>query len=154
MHNFFIPYDSHIWQIPIIWDRFLTESTKDFEKQKSGYETALAKYNKDIQAWEQRQKDAPSTASSSKKRRKTDSQQDRKPEMPQEPCPRMHKDEPTNFLYLATSLKLYLGREVTEDMIARALSLFQDYLLGFKRVRVFISISPKLTERFMLIVVR
>src|ERR1700728_831503 len=89
-----------------------------------------------MQAWEQRQKDAPSTASSSKKRRKTDIQQDRKPEMPQEPRARMHEDEPTNFLRLATSLKLYLGREVTEAMITRAFSLFQDYLLEFKRVRI------------------
>ncbi|GBE87456.1 hypothetical protein SCP_1101320 [Sparassis crispa] len=54
---------------------------------------------------------------------------------PKKPARRMQQDEPINFLCLATAVKLFLGRSITDDLVVRALDLLQDYLLEFRTVQ-------------------
>jgi hypothetical protein len=126
-------------QIPIIWDRFLDEATKEFNNStaRETHDAAMTKYHQQLKVWEdwgREQTAEPSTAQN--KRRKTNENAPKKPVKPPTPRLRMHKDEPTNFLRLATALKLFLNREVTDQTIDRGSMLYQDYLFGFKQVRL------------------
>lgn len=56
------------------------------------------------------------------------------PTEPKKPVVRMQCDEPYNFLRLATSLKILLGRSIDGDKLFRSAQLMQDYLLTFKQV--------------------
>jgi hypothetical protein len=57
-----------------------------------------------------------------------------KPKKPEGPTPRMHADEPHNFLRFATALKILLASSVEESGLDRASDLLRDYLLGFREV--------------------
>jgi hypothetical protein len=46
----------------------------------------------------------------------------------------MQASEIPMFLALATALKLYLGRQITDDSIDRASALFYDYLCAYRSV--------------------
>ena len=47
----------------------------------------------------------------------------------------MHPDDADNFLKLATSLKIILGRTIRIADLPRAETLLKDYLTGFLSVR-------------------
>jgi hypothetical protein len=66
---------------------------------------------------------------------------DARPIAPDPPQPRMQPDEVDMFLSLATALKLYLGRYITDDSIDRASTLFYSYLLTYRRVGQLFAIS-------------
>jgi hypothetical protein len=60
----------------------------------------------------------------------------------------MQPQEIPMFLALATALKIYLGRQVTDKSIDRASSLFYSYLLAYRRVSEHIPhLSTYLTNR-------
>jgi hypothetical protein len=59
----------------------------------------------------------------------------------------MQPDEIPMFLALATALKIYLGRQVTDESIDRASSLFYSYLVTYRRVSERIPrLSTQLTD--------
>jgi len=91
----------------------------------------MAGYEKKLLKWEKEQNEGTSMTKSGKRKRTEDNP---KPVPPPPPRQRMQKEEPTNFLRFATSLKLMVGRTVTEAMLQRAGSLLEDYLIEFKRV--------------------
>jgi hypothetical protein len=94
----------------------------------------LKRYKTDLEAWKKKQatvsKDSRPPA---KGKNKTGTSND-KPTRPKKPIPHMQKDEPYNFLRLATALKIFLGSSVKKNMIPRATKLLQDYLCGFRKV--------------------
>jgi hypothetical protein len=120
-----------------VFEEFIDSAKKDFEKAQTKYNNDLKTYEKKLAAWT-----ATQTANggvvdqqgSSRKRKKTD--EPTKPTPPLKPSPRMHEDEPKNFLRLSTTLKLAVGRSISDDVITRVNQLLHDYLAEFKRVRV------------------
>ncbi|KAJ7797842.1 hypothetical protein B0H14DRAFT_3093052 [Mycena olivaceomarginata] len=80
--------------IPLVWERFLAEATKDFERAEKNYPAALDEYKKKLASWEAAQK-AGKTKS-------------RCPREPKAPFQRMQKGEDNNFLRFATALKILL----------------------------------------------
>ena len=111
----------------------MDEAIKDFTSLEKKYREKVAIYEKKLAKWEREQIEGASEGKSAK-RKKTDN--DPKPVPPQCPRQRMQKEEPTNFLRFATSLKLMVGRMVTEAMVDRAGTLLEEYLIEFKRVRL------------------
>jgi hypothetical protein len=109
----------------------------------------MQSYHKELRRWEERTaanttdfasssqilaSSQSSSARSGNRRGKTAIPQDSKPVPPVPPQCRMHANEVSLFLSLATALKLYLGRQINEDNIVRASSLLQEYLLVYRRV--------------------
>lgn len=135
-----------IAQIPIVWELFLNQAQDDFESSTKRYESAKAKYKVEIEKWQKKHSNqsGSSAPKSTQKGKKNDGSD--KPKEPKEPKLRMHKDEPTNFLRLAASLKVIMGSSVKHDMLGRALCHLQDYLIKFREV---ISFSLHLTENLM-----
>jgi hypothetical protein len=133
---------AEIIQLPTVWECFLPEALADFASEEKKYQQTLRTYQKELHDWDERQRQVNSaTQSSSQPSRKTPTNRkgkkplhDPKPAAPVPPQPRMQADEVPMFLALATALKLYLGRQVTDDSIDRASSLFYDYLLTYRRV--------------------
>jgi hypothetical protein len=109
----------------------LDEAIKDFTSAEKKHREKVASYEKKLSKWEREQTEVTSEGKSGK-RKKTDN--DQKPVPPQSPRQRMQKEEPTNFLRFATSLKLMVGRTVTEAMLERVGTLFEAYLVEFKQV--------------------
>jgi hypothetical protein len=134
----------------MVWESFLPEAEADFAAEQAKYERAMHSYHKELRRWEEREaSNAANLASSSSqvqassqmssarsgnRRGKTANTQDSKPAAPIPPQRRMHADEVSLFLSLSTALKLYLGRQIDEDSINRASSLFHEYLLVYRRV--------------------
>jgi hypothetical protein len=58
----------------------------------------------------------------------------------------MQADEIHLFLCLSTALKLYLGRQINEDSIARANELFHEYLTLYRRVSSLLFLSTRSTD--------
>src|SRR4030081_182920 len=96
------------------------------------HEKNMEKYLQDLAKWEankdKEQRDKQSSATKGKDKPSV------KPTQPQAPQPRMHTDEPINFLRLATALKMLLSRTVSDQSIARGATLYTEYLFGFKQV--------------------
>ncbi|KAG2135435.1 hypothetical protein DEU56DRAFT_737776, partial [Suillus clintonianus] len=46
----------------------------------------------------------------------------------------LHPDEPINLLRLSTALKIFCGSSVSEDLLPRASTLFQDFLFEYRRL--------------------
>ncbi|KAJ7846973.1 hypothetical protein B0H14DRAFT_2357355, partial [Mycena olivaceomarginata] len=80
--------------IPLVWEQFLAEATKDFERAEKNYPAALDEYKKKLASWEAAQK-AGKTKS-------------RCPREPKAPFQRMQEGEDENFLRFATALKILL----------------------------------------------
>jgi hypothetical protein len=112
----------------------LEEACNDFAKVQAKYEKSLEVYERKLATWTANQEKVVATSSASREKRKT-TNEDPKPVHPQQPHLRMQAEEPRNFLRFATSLKLFIGRRVTDDMLIRAASLLHAYLEEFKRVR-------------------
>ncbi|RDB26670.1 hypothetical protein Hypma_005517 [Hypsizygus marmoreus] len=109
--------------IPVVWETFLGEAHSDFQAAEKRYEKAFEKYKTDLSAW--------TKAQGKKMRSKTTptASVDKQPNPPNPPSPRMHEDEPYNFLRLSTCLKIFMGSSVHEENIPRAVELLEEYLL-------------------------
>jgi hypothetical protein len=134
----------------MVWESFLPEAEADFTAKQAKYEHAMHSYHKELHHWEEREaSNATNIASSSSqvqassqmsstrsgnRRGKTANTQDSKLATPIPPQHRMHADEVSLFLSLLTALKLYLDRQIDEDSINCASSLFHKYLLVYRRV--------------------
>ena len=59
------------------------------------------------------------------------------PEPPHPPYLRMEEGEDIIFLKLATAMKIFLQYEITINETKRAQALLTEYLLDYKRVRIF-----------------
>ncbi|KAJ7744275.1 hypothetical protein DFH07DRAFT_925148 [Mycena maculata] len=102
--------------IPLIWDRFLSESDKDFKAASARYPEAMKVYEAKRKAWERgNKKSAP-------------------PKPPKVPIQRMQKGEERNFLRFATALKILVGSSIRTDGLDRAVGLLRDYLLNFSKL--------------------
>ncbi|KAF8157655.1 hypothetical protein K438DRAFT_1861264 [Mycena galopus ATCC 62051] len=55
------------------------------------------------------------------------------PSPPDIPCPRMQRDEDTNFLRFSTALKILVGSSIKLQKLKHADRLLQEYLLGFMK---------------------
>ncbi|KAJ7598689.1 hypothetical protein C8J56DRAFT_708797, partial [Mycena floridula] len=101
--------------IPVVWEAFLPPEEVEKQKaEKEEYKQKLADYKEAFDRWKQR-------------RRGT------KPKEPEKPDrPRMHFDEPTNFLRFSTALKLMTAGIVTQDGLTKAEKLLEDYLLQYR----------------------
>jgi hypothetical protein len=121
-----------------VWDQFQRQAAKDFNNANIRYEKQLAVHLQDLAKWEQehqqQQASTSTTIAKGKGKRKAGDPKPR-PAPPVKPLPRMHEDEPVNFLRLATALKLLLGQSIDEAMILRGAQLFEDYIIHFKEVR-------------------
>jgi len=106
-------------QIPIVWDQFQCEATKDFDNANKKYNGQLAAYQQDLAKWEQRQQHPSTSTTTGKGKGKGKAGDDKCPVPPVKPLPRMHEDEPVNFLRLAAALKLLLAQNVNEATILR-----------------------------------
>jgi hypothetical protein len=115
-----------------VWERFLAEATKDFERAEKNYPAALDEYKKKLASWEAAQK-AGKTKS-------------RCPREPKAPFQRMQEGEDENFLRFATALKILVGSSIHREGLNRAKQLLEDYLLGFSKVRCRPNELPLLTN--------
>lgn len=88
----------------------------------------MVKYQADLEAWKKRDK----TQGHSQSKKATGKKE--KPTPPKKPIPRMQENEPYNFLWFATALKIILGSSVKEEAILRATNLLYQYLCGFRVV--------------------
>lgn len=114
---------------------FLEQAQEDFASAETKYAAAKEKYKEDLIAWKRKQEHKSTSATSTSKHSKKPAT-DEKPKEPTAPRARMHKDEPVNFLRLATALKIIMGSSVKEDIITRALSLLEEYLIEFRKVSI------------------
>jgi hypothetical protein len=128
-------------QLPIVWEAFLPEAQADYATEQKKFDKAIRAYHKDLCSWNERQSQVNSAVHTSlQSSRPTNSRKgkktvyDAKPTEPIPPQPRMQAEEVPMFLALATALKLYLSRELTDNSINRASALFYDYLLAYRRV--------------------
>jgi hypothetical protein len=112
-----------------VWDRFLSESNKDYERARTKYEARMDAFRKKIAEWEQHK----TTTAGGKGKGKANPDA-AKPTPPLEVRRRLHEDEPVNFLRLSTVLKLMLSRTVTDASIQRGAILYEEYVLEYKRV--------------------
>ncbi|TDL17025.1 hypothetical protein BD410DRAFT_816596 [Rickenella mellea] len=142
-------FRNDIFQIPIVWDLFEDEAVSEFQSAQSRYETAMKVYDAALEKWNASQaggepshesrgtstsapEPAPTESSASRnpKKRKINE----KPTPPKPPSIRMHSDEASNFLRLATALKIILSSSIDEAQLDRAETLLEEYLLGFKEL--------------------
>jgi hypothetical protein len=105
-------------KIPIVWERFLAEATKELESANTRYPAALREYEKEKRAWDRSGKETP------------------EPKRPARPRPRMQEGEDDNFLRFAAFLKIVVGNSIRIDTLPTIKELLQDYLLTFLNVRL------------------
>ena len=60
------------------------------------------------------------------------------------PKPRMKKGEVANFLKLATSLKIYLSRSISDAAVERASKLYEEYICELEQVSMYVLIDKLL----------
>ncbi|GBE84343.1 hypothetical protein SCP_0603210 [Sparassis crispa] len=119
-------------QIPIVWETCMEDSQDQYTRAEKRYTTAFAKYEKELVAWRNRPGKIAETPdmksgdaktggplSSNKVSKKTAKHKDDKPNPPKKP---------------ARSVKIFLGRSITDDMVVRALELLQEYLLEYRKL--------------------
>ena len=106
---------------------YVDEALENYEKETEQWPETIAKYKKTLEEWEQN--DNMELDVNERKRRKKE-----KPKEPKAPIPRMQFTEDTNFLWLATALKLLLAPSVTDSSIIRGEQLLQEYLIGYLEV--------------------
>lgn len=116
------------WKIPIVWETYLAEATEDYNNAKKRFPKAQEAHKKKLDEWKAQKAGASSTHTS--KKRKVDAEL--KP--PKDPHPCLHPDEPINLLRLSTALKIFCRSSVSEDLLPRASTLFQDFLFEYRRV--------------------
>ncbi|KAJ7576456.1 hypothetical protein C8J56DRAFT_1117364 [Mycena floridula] len=104
--------------IPVVWEAFLPREEVEKQKaEKEEYKQRLDDYKEAFDRWKRRRRGP-------------------KPKEPEKPDrPRMHFDEPTNFLRFSTALKLMTAGKVTQDGLTKAEKLLEDYLLQYRFIR-------------------
>jgi hypothetical protein len=107
-------------QIPLVWERFQSDSDNDYEAAVARYPESLEEYKKKLDTWE--------------KAKQSGNKKSRRPRQPKAPFKRMQPDEPRNFLRFAAALKILVGSSITFEGLDRAKELLRDYLLGFLKV--------------------
>lgn len=110
-----------------------------FEVQTAKWTQATCTYTNRLAVWEAAnshltEEDLAAVGPRGSKRQKTGN---RKPSPPEEPSPRMQEDKPENLLRLATALKILLSVTITDNAIPRGETLYQNYLLEFRRVSLY-----------------
>ncbi|CAK5266228.1 unnamed protein product, partial [Mycena citricolor] len=103
--------------IPVVWDIF---RPKEHEHANEQYQQKKAEYDSELRTWQ----------------RKRIATRGDPPQPPSEPVYRMKIGEEENFLRFATALKIIIGSAIYREMIPRASSLLEDYLLGFLEARL------------------
>ncbi|TDL15548.1 hypothetical protein BD410DRAFT_732539 [Rickenella mellea] len=112
------------FQIPIVWDLFEDEAVSEFQSAQSRYETAMKVYDAALEKWNASQAGGEPSHENAKKRKINE-----KPTPPKPPSIRMQSDEASNFLRLATALKIILSSSIDEAQLDRAEALLEEYLL-------------------------
>ncbi|CAK5262381.1 unnamed protein product [Mycena citricolor] len=101
--------------IPMVWDRFRSDAEKDHKKALDKYEEKMEEYRAKYRLWQRQNRATRGDP----------------PEEPEYPVLRMQLGEEDNFLCFATALKIMIGSSIYREMIPRAKSLLEEYLLGF-----------------------
>ncbi|KAG0692848.1 hypothetical protein DFH29DRAFT_881990 [Suillus ampliporus] len=114
--------------ILIVWETYLVEATEDYNNAKKRFPKAQEAHNKKLDEWKARKAGASSMHTS--KKRKVDAE----PKPPKDPHPHLHPDEPINLLRLSTALKIFCGSSISEDLLPRASTLFQDFLFEYQQL--------------------
>ena len=113
-------------EIPIVWDCFLSESDRDYDRAMTTHQNQMDLHHQKLAEWE-KHRSAPGKG-------KAKAKPPPKPVPPTQPRRRLHEDEPVNFLRLTTALKLFLSRIVSNASIQRAAILYEEYLFEYKKV--------------------
>ncbi|KAJ6459895.1 hypothetical protein C8R45DRAFT_826624, partial [Mycena sanguinolenta] len=90
-----------IYQIPVVWDRFLKEAQKDFTTSNTSYRSRSKDYEKNMRTWE------------------SGPQSDPPPEPPKRPFQRMLPEEDRNFLRFSALLKILIGSAIRINALPR-----------------------------------
>ncbi|KAF8839068.1 hypothetical protein BDN67DRAFT_880957, partial [Paxillus ammoniavirescens] len=110
--------------IPVVWDTFIEEAENEHQTSLASFSKRQAQFTKDWKAWQERQAVPPSTSKGKGKKGKKGTNDDKEPKPPKSPKVRMQRGEPTNFLHLSATLKIF------------------SYLFGFKQMYGAESMKP------------
>lgn len=125
------------WKIPIVWETYFTEATKDYNNAKKQFPKAQEVHNKKLTKWKAQQEKASASSTHTLKKWKIDA----KPKPPKYPHLHLHSDEPINLLHLLTVLKIFCGSSIAKELLPYATTLLHNFLIEYWQVCGWISFS-------------